>query len=233
MSGDSAAAAASVSHSLTVKSTRSTGPISAGTSVAVTFGRWRSPNGTLDPEPALAHRSEMRASCNKSNVLTRRGEAGADVSTKAAGAHNRNAHDVVPANSKKTIGRKIAPKPIDAVEVVSSPGSFRAKTTKLRESPIERGANRVANRRTSPKRDVTHANRAAERLVATPLVGNVVDDVAVEGETEFLLTRVVLGGLRRNVGSSSQSWPAPNRKQWLTWSLLLYEHRVQDEPRGP
>jgi hypothetical protein len=36
--------------------------------------------------------------------------------------------------------------------------------------------------------DEPHANRADERLVATPLVGNVVDDVSVEGETEFLLT---------------------------------------------
>jgi hypothetical protein len=58
---------------------------------------------TLYPEPALAHRSEVSTACNETNVLTYRCKAGADVTTEAAGAHDRNAHDVPP----PPVGRRV------------------------------------------------------------------------------------------------------------------------------
>ena len=61
MSGVSRGAELSTSYSLTVNSTTSTGPISAGSSVAVTGRCAGRPSGLVIRRPSLPQRGEVRA----------------------------------------------------------------------------------------------------------------------------------------------------------------------------
>ena len=85
------ASAGSVSHSLTAKMTRSTTPMVAGSSVAVTFGSW---NGVRagDARPSLPHRREMGAARDEGHVGAALGKARAEIAADAARTHDRYAH---------------------------------------------------------------------------------------------------------------------------------------------
>ena len=83
--------ACSVSHSLTAKMTRSTTPMVAGSSVAVTFGSWNA-SGPVDAEASRTHRGEMGAARDEGYVGTALGEARAEITAHAARTHDRYAH---------------------------------------------------------------------------------------------------------------------------------------------
>ena len=86
-------AAASVSKSLTVKITTSTGPTVDGSSVAATLVQVRVAVWALDAQSRVADRAEMRAAGDEMHLLADLGEPSADVAAHATGAHDRDLHD--------------------------------------------------------------------------------------------------------------------------------------------
>ena len=95
-SGRGCSPARSVSHSLTAKSTRSTGPIPAGSSVTLTSFEMQVAERALDLEAVAADGVAMRAAREERDLVTGRRQPRAEITADGARRHDRDPHVVPP-----------------------------------------------------------------------------------------------------------------------------------------